>query len=133
MTHWTAKFMDVGYREGASGPDEYDCWHHVRWVQRVQFGIDVPFMPTPRGLRGQARAIAGNAPGQWHVVPSAQHGDVVTLAKLKGLPTHIGIHVGDLPQPAVLHCTFGGPALEDLYHLGLDGWSIESCYRYGGR
>lgn len=130
--HWTERFLGVGYARGGQGPDSYDCWSYFRWVQRTAFGRDVPFMPTPMSRGSIARVMpAWAAEFGWVPVERPDTGDAVFMANMLH-PTHVGIWVGDLKEPAVLHCPEGGAALHRRAHLEMARWRIHAFYRFAG-
>ena len=129
--HWTGRFLDVGYRHGADGPEEYDCWHFARWVWREHYGIETPPWPTPGPVADSVRAIAlGVDSLGWRKVDPPQDGDGVLLGRSRAA-SHIGIFVGGRSAPAILHCYEGGPRLQSLSALEALHWRPLGYYRYG--
>lgn len=130
--HWSERFMGVGYEKGAQGPDLYDCWSHFRWVQREQFGRDVPFAPSPRSRGATARAMpVWAAEFGWSETATPICGDAVFLSYWT-VPTHVGVYVDDVREPSVLHCPQGGVALHSLFHLKAARWRVRAYYRFVG-
>lgn len=58
-------FVGLPYREGARGPDEYDCYGLVAAVFRAVRGVELPdwYQPAP-GQRGASRAISAALAGE---------------------------------------------------------------------
>lgn len=58
-------FVGLPYREGARGPDEYDCYGLVAAVFRAVRGVELPdwYQPTP-GQQGASRAISAALAGE---------------------------------------------------------------------
>lgn len=132
MAHWSEKFLGVGYDRVGEGPDLYSCWAFVRWVQREQFNRNVPFMAVPQGLLAAAKAIPyWAARCGWTETERPETGDVASLRVLRRA-THIGIYVGDLAAPRILHCGEGGAALHTFGHLRSQRWAVSGYYRFAG-
>lgn len=45
--HWAVKYIGKPWGLGARGPDAFDCWGLVWWIQRYEFGRDIPSFPIP--------------------------------------------------------------------------------------
>ncbi len=125
--HWVQTFLDVGYERGATGPKVYDCWSFFRWVQREQFGRELPAHATPLSVAGIAKAMpVWAAEFGWAPVEEPIDGDAVFLSQVK-VTTHIGIWIDDLR--AVLHCPEGGAVLHDARHLVAARWRVRGHFR----
>ncbi len=130
--HWSERFLGVVYEQGAQGPDAYDCWSFARWVQREQFGRDVPFAPSPMSRGAVARVMPGwAAEFGWVETTTPVGGDAVFMSLTK-VPSHVGIYVDDAREPSVLHCPQGGPGLHSLFHLKTSMWRLRAYYRFVG-
>jgi len=66
MGDWTAEFVGKGYREGASGPEEYDCWALCVEIKKRQ-GMQVP-MNIFGWRRVLRRLRAGERPREYDLV-----------------------------------------------------------------
>lgn len=131
-THWSERFLRFGYRRGATGPDLFDCWSFFRLVQREQFGRDVPFHPSPHGLRAIAAAMPDwAAEFGWRSTEAPETGDAVFMSFWRH-PTHVGVYVADLREASVLHCPEGGAALHSLSSLEMARWKVRALYRFVG-
>lgn len=131
MSHWSVKYMSAGYRQGAEGPDFFDCWTFFRHVQHREFGRHLPEIASPGPFADIMKAIATGIDEQgWRQVEQPETGDGVLLAHLRH-PHHIGLYVGDLPLPAVLHCQASGVSLHTFAHLNMGRWRRVGFYRYG--
>ncbi len=132
MGHWSEKFLDLGYERGGQGPTRYDCWGYLRHVQKAQFGIEIPYMPTPKSIGAIVRTMEPWARQfGWERVEMPTNGDVVFLSTFRD-PTHVGIYVGDLKKPAVLHCPEGGAALHTFGHLTQLRWRLRGYFHFVG-
>ena len=127
--HWSEPYLHLGYQVGADGPDLYDCWTFLRLVQRVRFGRDLPFMPSPlsRGTTAKVMPAWAGSFG-WAEVQKPETGDAAFMANGR-VPTHVGIHLGDAGKPSILHCPEGGVRLHSFFHLETLGWEVCSYWR----
>lgn len=125
--HWTEPFLAAGYARDGRGPTLFDCWGHFLWVQREQFGRELPAHATPPSLGSIAKAMPrwAGALG-WSPVAEPADGDAVFMAHMKHA-THIGTWASDLKS--VLHCPEGGAVLHDAFHLEVAGWRARGFYR----
>jgi hypothetical protein len=116
---YVAGLIGRPWREGASGPDAYDCWNLVAEVQERLFDRQVPFsadlLAGGRGLREIIETIrAHDLQRRWLPVQRPAHGDMVLL--YRGMfPSHIGIWL-ELGQglTGILHCPEDGVCLETV-------------------
>ena len=47
--HWTAEYLGKPWRNGAAGPDAFDCYGLVRAVYRDRYGVEYEIDPLPAG------------------------------------------------------------------------------------
>lgn len=125
--HWAATFVGWQYRQGAQGPDAWDCWSFFRHVQRERFGRDVPFSPSLSSFNDIRKALEVEPSNYgWRATNAPIDGDAVLLSMLKH-PTHLGVWVADLRS--VLHCAAGsGSVLHDARHLAAARWRTRSYF-----
>ena len=129
MAHWSERFLAARYRAGADGPHEYDCWSFLRWVQREQFDVEIPFMPSPDNIRATMKAMPVWAREfGWAPVDRPQHGDVAFMSILRN-PSHVGVYVGDLREPLILHCAAPAASLVPVARLTSLQWRVHAYYR----
>lgn len=131
--HWTRPFIGYGYAADGDGPDDYNCWHFFRLVERVRFGRDIPALLVPQGLVAQLKAFRDrpDAFGWQKIVKPAKpaSGDPVLMSH-RDRPHHIGVYVDDVQGGAVLHCVEGrGSVLSTLFVLDTFAWNITGIYR----
>lgn len=89
-------------------------------------------MPTPASRGSIARVMPEWAAGfGWVPVDRPDTGDAVFMANMLH-PTHVGVWVADLREPAVLHCPEGGAALHRRAHLEMARWRLHAFYRFAG-
>lgn len=97
-------FVGLPYREGARGPDAFDCYGLVAAVLRAARGVELPdWYATTPGPQGASRAIAAALAGEvagGRSVPVAdpQDFDIAIVGS-----THRPHHVGVVVAGGVLH------------------------------
>lgn len=142
--HWTTRFIGLPYAIGGQGPEAYNCLGFVRHVEHVQFGRELPPLPSAEGLLAIARAMRDHtASTGWAkvavfdrrgtaqvLIDRPRSGDIVMMAHLSH-PTHVGIWVDDVERGAVLHLAEGaaGSACHPTFHLRLARWRLVDVYR----
>jgi len=98
MTH-------IPWREGADGPDTYDCMSFVKLIQERHFGIIMDRISVPDYDDGQGLFALLNSCGErqnWEAVKEPRHGDIVIARR----PFHIGVWL-DVDGGGTLHCLRG--------------------------
>lgn len=135
--HWTQRFLSFAYDRQGEAPPAMHCWAFFRYVEREQFGREIPAVPRPEGLFATMRDFRERPDTfGWQPVADrrqARSGDPVLLT-CRRHPHHIGIFVDDVgPAGSVLHCYEGaGSVLHSLFHLELGEWRITGIYRPNG-
>jgi len=100
------EFIGLPYREGARGPEAYDCYGVVMAVYRAGLGIELPDWyadaPGPQGAsRAIAAAMTDEATRRQSVkVEAAEDFDIAVVGS--SLRPH---HVGVFMHGGVLHCS----------------------------
>lgn len=121
--HWAVAWLGRAYH-----PETGHCAALVHDVQRLQFGRDLPPLPSPSpALRGRIAQVQAECDARWRPVDPPADGDVV-LMRRAARHHHVGHHVGVLAvrdgTPHVLHALAGLGAclhpLGRLHHYGLD-------------
>jgi hypothetical protein len=135
MTHWAANYIGRPWQAGAVGPDVFDCWSLVVWIQKHHFGRILPHIPATEGdLKALTRAFRDHPERQrWQRVEAVQHGDAALMRQSRH-PIHVGVWVVISPSECgVLHCVKGnGVIFQDHASLKLTGWQVEGFYRFQG-
>ena len=89
-------FIGLPYREGARGPDAYDCYGLVAAVLRAAHGVELPdwYADTP-GPQGASRAIsaalAGEAAGGRSVKVETPADYDIAVVGSATRPHHVGV------------------------------------------
>ena len=106
MNHWAAPLIGKRWKSGAEGPETFDCWGLVRWVQREQRGIVLPALSigqiqTPEQLQGLYDLVRRS---NWHDMPDGspeKEFDIVLTRSREG--PHVGVVIDVDRQLRVLH------------------------------
>jgi len=134
-THWAAELVQRGivWRGGADGPNAYDCWSFVRYVQREHFGRELPGVHVDAGNPHQVRrAFAGQAEerAKWWYVKAPAEGDCVLMSHAR-FHSHIGVWIA-ADGGGILHCLEGcGVVFNTPAQLRAAGWGRVEYFRRG--
>ena len=127
----------IGKRWAANGrgPDEFDCWHLARHVQRELFGRELPSVDVPADPQWawMLQTIAAHPErANWLERPQpndligAGDGALVLMARAQRA-AHIGVWL--LPEQGVIHCDqTSGVMFEDAATLRAAGWRKLTFY-----
>lgn len=134
MSHWALPYIGLPWVYGAAGPDAFDCWGFVRYVQEKHFAVHMPVIPhegNPSNWREAADLLANHDERQnWEQVAIPQEGDCVLMARAR-LPVHIGVWVAANGTAGVLHCLQGqGVLFQAARALPAAGWGHLLYYRH---
>lgn len=130
MSHWAETYIGKAWRNGAAGPDAYDCYGLVRAVYRYRRGVVLPVLDVdalaPICVR---RAMRDYDYSAWQTIAApAIELDVVEMS-LAARPHHVGVYV-DIDGGGVLTSVEGaGVIFQTLTSLQRHGWNIVACYR----
>lgn len=118
--HWAVKYIGLPYANGARGPDVFDCWGLVWWVQKHEFGRILPEFPVLEcapEIKAQLK--------EWSQVETPSDGDVVVMNGGR----HVGIYM-DADAGLVLHARGGfGPFKATIGAQSLDVLKKLYCCR----
>jgi cell wall-associated NlpC family hydrolase len=130
MTHWATPLIGKPWRYGAQGPDEFDCWGFVRYVQRVQYSIALPDVLVPDTWPAVRDLLENHGEHRnWNKVDTPQDGDIVMMARNR-IPVHVGIALRANGAQGVLHCFEpSGVVFQPLPSLRIGGWGGLTYYR----
>jgi len=118
------------WKANAHGPDAFDCWHLVMFVQRALFDrnlpdVDVPDRPTWPWM---IKTIAGHDENaNWRLVPvdpmglvQAKDGAIVLMAR-SNRPAHVGTWLEQ--ERRIIHADPNyGVVTDGLLDLRTKGW-----------
>lgn len=112
------QYIGKPWREGAAGPDAFDCWGLMQTAAADLYGLALPHL---------AATIAGRR--QWVETARLCPGHVVALLDNRGHPYHVGLYVGG---GLVLHTIRnGGARLEALRAMAFHAPTWKA-YRWAG-
>ena len=133
--HWACRYIGLPWQAGAKGPDIFDCWSLVVWVQKYHFGRNLPDIPVAEGNLKRLALTFRDHPERkrWHLTDAPKQGDAVLMRQSRH-PIHVGIWITISPsEQGVLHCVKGnGVVFQNMASLKLAGWQIEGFYRFQG-
>lgn len=99
VEHWSTQFLCKPWRNGARGPDSFDCYGLVWWVYLKLLNIKLPLYAGVDALNGglSARLIKGEiepgfGPRLWQRTENPAEFDVATMAQAFNPFTHVGIY-----------------------------------------
>lgn len=121
------------WREGANGPDAFDCWGLARATQAELFDRDIPVMSRdPADVLAVLKRVVQSDPEiGWVEVKNPAHGDLVTLRHVKE-PQHIGTWLA-IDRGRLLHAVANaGVCFDAKPMLTMTGWGRFRFYRYVG-
>ena len=117
------------WKAGAYGPQAYDCWATVWWVQKHLFAVDLPvFTDPPTDTAGVARVFRDvSVRDRLTELDEPEHGCIVELSH-SIRPHHVGVWL-DLDRGGILHC-YGncGVQFDRLATMKAAGWSTFRYY-----
>lgn len=129
--HWAFSYIGRPWVNGAQGPEAFDCWSFLRYVQKNHFGLDLPFI---NANADDFRVIIANMDSNperqnWRRVAMPREGDAVLMAHSK-YPSHVGVWL-EVDGGGALHCIRGeGVVFSRLSSLKNCGWGRLEYYRH---
>jgi cell wall-associated NlpC family hydrolase len=121
------RYIGLPWVSGGCGPDAFDCWGLLGWVQRQYFGICLPDLPVDaddRRLLYQTQIERGT----WRLVDAPFHGCGVLLRG--GDRPHVGVYL-QLDAGGVLHAQEGvGVIFTERTNIKRVGYPRASWYRF---
>jgi cell wall-associated NlpC family hydrolase len=137
-SHWAVSLQGKPWIAGKSGPDSFDCWGLVRYVQKVHFERETPEIGVDAVDRFDRSAVSemfknSEELKNWEVVTfQPAEGDVILLSHSKE-PIHIGVVIKPNGLTGVLHCVRKvGVIFTSIQDLGISGWHSQRIYRWKG-
>jgi len=130
MMHWAFNYLGLPWVSGHAGPDSFDCWGLVRYVQKNHFNLDLPSIVVEAdNIRAVVKEFTGNDElKNWIKVESPLNGDCLLLSQNKE-PTHVGIWL-DVDSGGLLHAVQGaGVVFSSKSNLRLLGYNVLGAYR----
>jgi cell wall-associated NlpC family hydrolase len=130
MIHWAFDYVGLPWVYGARGPNEFDCWGFVKYIQTTKFRIEMPDIDVPSNWAAAYDQIQHHEERtKWDEVIDPVEGDVVLMARNR-LPIHIGIAVLANGSIGVLHCLQNtGVVFQTKQNLQMSGWGNLRFFR----
>jgi cell wall-associated NlpC family hydrolase len=120
-------YIGLPWADGARGPESFDCWGLLRWVQLHHFSIALPDLPSMPDMRRDLYREQ-MASGAWNVIARPAHGCGVLLRS--GDRPHVGVYL-DLDGGGVLHAQEGaGVIYTERSKLKKVGYPRASWYSF---
>lgn len=132
---WPEFYLGIPWKVGGRNPDQgLDCWGLLRYVYKLQFGIELPEHAAPATSLAPSDHVTEDELNAhtWVELVSPAVGDVVALGKQQGF-CHVGIYV-ETPAPSLLHSSFNClSAIIPLKVLYRQGFHHVKYYRHVDR
>ena len=128
--HWAFDYLGKPWVSGEQGPQAFDCWGLVRYVQKAHYGRDLPSIVVDAdNIRAVVKEFTGNDErNRWVEVPAPADGDCLLLSQSKE-PTHVGIWL-DVDGGGLLHAVQGaGVVFSSQSNIKLLGYNVLGAYR----
>jgi len=97
---WSNRYVGLPFRDGANGPDAFDCWGLVRKVMSEQFNLQLPALDYARDQEERWALVRTFEP-EFHLTETPRDGALV-LCAVNGRRAHLGVCVGG---HSLLHMT----------------------------
>lgn len=120
-------YVGLPWVSGGVGPDAFDCWGLLSWIQRHHFGLILPSLPD---LVDARRALYQHQidSGAWQVRPMPVHGCGALLRG--GDRPHVGVFLA-VDGGGVLHAQEGdGVVFTARSNLKRMGYPRAAWYRF---
>lgn len=131
--HWAVSYIGRPWQAGAKGPDCFDYWSLLIWVQKHYLNRNLPDIPVFDGdLKKIARTfLAHPERKRWRRVKRPKQGDALLMRQSRH-PIHVGLWVIINPtEQGILHCIKGRDVVfQNTASLKLSGWQIEGFYHF---
>lgn len=121
------QYIGLPWVAGGRGPDAFDCWGLLRYLQREHFGRGLPEIPE-FGDTARAMYQVQMSSGAWEIVAQPEHGAGVLMRG--GDDPHVGVWL-DCEGGGVLHAMERVGVIWTPYRsLRLIGFSRLKYYRF---
>lgn len=131
MNHWALEYIGIPWKFGAAGPECFDCWNFICFIQKKHFNIDTVELAYSDDIRLNSRLLReSNEHENWIKVTEPIEGDLIIMARNKE-PMHIGIMIKANGYLGVLHClNHSGVIFQKLQNLPSSGWGSMQFFRH---
>lgn len=133
--HWALQYIGLPWKLDAHGPEAFNCWSLVWWVQKKHYGRDVPEHLVPQGetlvdpLMIMREMHNAERSGKWDKLCEPVDGCVVGLSH-REIFHHVGVYVA-VDGGLVLHaCERKGVLAQPLRTMESHGWNRIAFFQH---
>lgn len=121
--------IGMPYGEYAFGPDSFNCWGLLHYVQRKYFHINMPVAPIGDAAGCVAMFDEQMHAGTWERLDAPVHGAGALMKG--GVEPHVGTYL-DFDGGGILHAVRGmGVIWSPAHQLRKEGYGKTTYYRLG--
>lgn len=129
--HWAYEYIGKDWESGFSGPDAFDCWGLVRYIQKKHFNRVLPEVNADAySIQDVVKNFNSNpALSMWEEVDEPIEGDCALMSQNKR-PSHVGIWIDDGSMGGILHsCRGAGVIFSARNLIAVSGYNLLGYYR----
>lgn len=130
--HWAAKYIGKRWVSGAQGPDVFDCWGLVTFVQRHEFAREAPTydLVNPHDVNLVAHAMEKATQNlKWRRIETPVEGCVTAMGHAKRIH-HVGVYTA-ADGGMILHAQDKkGVEATPVRYLKTHGWNRVEYYMH---
>lgn len=130
MKHWAVEYIGKEWVSGKSGPDTFDCWGLVRYVQKNHFQRIVPeIIIDADNVKDVVKTFATHEElNNWREVDHPKDGDCILMSQ-NTRPNHVGVWIQVDRDGGVLHACKGiGVVFTPIRYLENLGYNLLGFY-----
>jgi cell wall-associated NlpC family hydrolase len=129
--HWATPLIGLPWVYGGRGPEDFDCWGLVCYVQRTHFQIEMPNFDAPKDwFNANVMIETHEERRNWTLAETGVDGDVVLMSRSR-FPVHIGVVVQAGNRSGILHCLQNvGVIYQPETAMRGSGWGGLAYYRH---
>lgn len=116
--HWITKYLNKPWVSGGRGPEAFDCWGLVAWIQKEHYGRELePYNGVDaHDWRRVAVLIDGAShQSEWQKIDKPVDGCIVAMAQGR-IFHHVGVFL-EMDGGYVLHAAKGQPVVAQRVHI----------------
>jgi hypothetical protein len=111
------------YKEGAYGPEEFDCWGLAWYIEKELFDRELSVIINPSGSIKEISRLFRDHPEHrnWSVCEQPVHGGVIEMSHSRH-PHHVGVWL-DIDGGGILHAQcLAGVSFDPIIAMRAAGW-----------
>ncbi|MGO4154335.1 NlpC/P60 family protein [Cupriavidus sp. YAF13] len=125
------RYVELPYCSGGRGPDAFDCWGLLIFVQRAHFGREMPDLQMGDAKASYAAYEQRRASGEWVIIPRPVHGAPALMRA--GMHPHVGTWL-EVEGGGVLHAQQGaGVVWTPSARLNMSGYGRTQYFEIHAR